>query len=134
MASCRGAHWVVSWPPPRPCHRRPLSCCSFPARDTKIVSRHRAPAARVPRALLCVSQRSSVVSQGAAAPYRSLAALYRDPKVTPSVTIQNFVSRPSASQAMRARPLLHALAGGPAVSWPVSAVSWHLLDRIVAES
>ena len=103
-----------------------VPCCSLLARDTKIVSRHSAHVSRSPRALLCVSQRPYVVSQGAVAPYRSLAALHRDPKVARSATTQNFVSRPSASKAMRAR----------AVSRPCARASRIMacLGRIVAHA
>ena len=43
-------------------------------------------------ALSCVSQRPCAISQGAAAPYHSFAALYRDPKVAPPSRYRTFIA------------------------------------------
>ena len=89
-----------------------LPCRSLPACNTKIVSRHRAPAPCAPRALQCMSQ---LLASYRGALLRRIAALLRciaTQRSPPSATIQNFVSRPSASQAVRALP---------AVSWRTTA-------------
>ena len=51
--------------------------------------------------LSCLLQCSCAMSQGIGCRIVALVALYRDPESLPSATIQNFVSRPSASQAAR---------------------------------
>ena len=140
-ALCHGAHWRRIMALLRPCHSALWSCrkpclalchaqCRKPlCHDTKFVWQH-TPLPRALRliscALSCVSQRSWAMSQGTAAPYRSLTASYCHTKVAPSHDTNHCIATHPMARP-RARALL-APARMPAVSWLYwlcrGAVSW----------
>ena len=99
------------------CRARTLPCRMPPGHDTNFVSQHRPLPRAVSLALPRVSQRSCAVSQGAAAPYRSLYRFpYCDTKAAPSHDTNDCIAtHPMAKPCARA-PL--APTRRQAVSWP----------------
>ena len=126
------AHSTVSWRTGRRVAARTGRAAAMlpspPGHDTKncITTQSLSRALRVvSRALPHVSQRSCAVSQGAATPYRSLAASYCDTKGHPQprykICIATHPQRPSharARSAARPAPRQVVSQGLLAISWP----------------
>ena len=85
------------------------------------------------RHVASVSQSCCVVLQGAATPYHSLAATYRNTKRSPLATIQNLYRDSPHGQATPARASF-ASTRRPAVSWPLLDMSWGCVTGLLALS
>ena len=144
MVPCHGARWAMSWPPPRSCRRRPLSvttrtqalACRVAASLPAIQKLYRdtVPMSLVLRAHCCACRNAPTSCRRAL--LRHISALMRCivTQRSPAQPRHKILYHDPSLARPCERALSHALARGPVVSWPVSVVSWRMLNRIVAES
>ena len=145
-APCRGVHWAVSWPPPRPYRGRARPCrcpharTGVPCRSTVL-----RPSVMIQNCIATLTPAARHVAPAAArvagrwASYRSHVAHCVVTQGRPPATIQCLYRDSPTSQAARERchtPLRASRqCRGPcwscrrAVSWPYHAVSWFATTR-----